>query len=124
MTLAERIRLAARLRDLRDGELAAMAGLSASGLSKILNGKVVPRFDTVEALVDALGMGLGEFFSLGETITPGRALMLLKERTDLSDAAPGDYPRLLTEADLSDEVLTRAIRIALKIVREESAAPE
>lgn len=114
MTLAERIRRAARLKGVKDGELAAVAGISSSGLSKIMNQKVSPRFDTVEAIVEALGMSLQEFFGLGEDPAAERALMLLRE-----EAGRGEWPAATRGHEVSDELLGRAIRIALEVVRRE-----
>jgi len=117
MTLAERIRNAARLRGLKEGELAASAGISPSGLSKIMNGRVSPRFETVESIVEALGMELAEFFALGDDAA-GRALLILRERSEgMTWSPPG--ARGSGGERVSDEMLSRAIRIALDVLRRE-----
>jgi transcriptional regulator with XRE-family HTH domain len=119
MTLGERIRRAARLRGMQDGELAAAAGVSQSGLSKIMNDHVVPRFNTLEAIVKALRLTMSEFFELEEEATLDRARFLVREGTaegpsfDRRKAAP-DLPA----EKVSDELLARAIRIALRLLRE------
>ncbi len=120
MTLGDRIRRAARLRGMQDGELAAAAGVSPSGLSKIMNDHVVPRFNTLEAIVKALGLTLSEFFGIEEEATLERARFLVREGTAEGSA----FDRRRTTPDLhagqiSDELLARAIRIALRLLRED-----
>lgn len=115
MEFGERVRRAARRKGLQEGELADRAGLSRSGLSKILNGHVVPRLDTVEAIVEALDMPLAEFFGGEKKRDPGQALMLLREDlARLDTAGPGTGTH-----EITDDMLARAIRIALRILDQE-----
>ena len=66
---AQSVDVAARLRELREGQgmsmraLAAKSGLSANALSMIERGKTSPSVSTLYKLADALGVPITEFFS-------------------------------------------------------------
>ena len=63
--IGKNIKLCRVLKDLKQEELAAMAGISAGYLSLLERGKRVPSLSRLEKLATSLGISLPIFFFLG-----------------------------------------------------------
>lgn len=124
MEIGKRILAALEETGLKQEAVARAAGIRSATLSDIINGKTKsPGYDTVRAIIEALGMTEMEFYSLGEESPSFDRSTGEFTKEELAEYRGKIAARGLT-GDLSDEELARIIRIALKVVEGERKRDE
>lgn len=84
MTIGRRLRRAMDARDLTQKEIAVRTGLEPATVSDIVNDRTKPKHETVERMVEAIGVTFGELYDEPRLYLSERDVETLKRAADLN----------------------------------------